>query len=779
MTDRSRIFISYSHKDRDRADFLYESLRARDHEVFIDREGILETELITKRIRDMIQGSDVVLLVLGPNWITSPACRMEMHFALELNKRILPAAFEDVGADLPSEIKEINYVRFYGEDGAWDEAIERLDGALDRDIDWIRDHTRFGEQAARFLGGVGAPPRGQELRHMRRWIERHPRGAPDPTGDHWRYFKAGMRRRKWVQIITAVALTLAACVAAVASVIWISNGQCEELRSRAREAQTLEPVQAIQSILPLSAFSFCRAPDAWLEVLETLGQSIQGQRLRAAVTLPDAPAHFVDFLPGSGHVVTIAADGSGAVFDPVTGEPIEGELSMPAADVAPMVLYDQGRFLLIRDRRVTVWNPRRGEVVGLPYQGEGRVLSAALSPEGDTLVVATEGNRLHFHSLASGRELREAIELGADVSALAFVSGSARLIVASGSILRVMDLLPALDGRPAGLMRTLEVPGPIIAMDVSDDGTTVAAATGNVAAVWDLTTFDAILPPSALYLDGVEILSLGLSPDGLRLAVGASDKRARIHDVLTGKSLMTLLGHRSPVRAVRFSPRGDAVMTHDTDGVMRLFDVSTGLLAADIPDEMTDAVISTTRAGENASSMQLLATGLRISILPNQENVLALTHTTDDAPPFYDDRLVHEGLVTAMALSPDERLLVTGADDGQVRVWDTQTGLLLYTFGHSRDALVPFLGADFTPSGNHVVSWDSNGERRVWAIQPLSGDLFQTACRLLPFQDGVRDLTDPEDNPDAAALPVPEGQDPCESVLLNPRWGLTMWLAGR
>ena len=244
---------------------------------------------------------------------------------------------------------------------------------------------------------------------MRRWIERHPRGAPDPTGDHWRYFKAGMRRRKWVQIITAVASTLAACVAAVASVIWISNGQCEELRSRAREAQTLEPVQAIQSILPLSAFSFCRAPDAWLEVLETLGQSIQGQRLRAAVTLPDAPAHFVDFLPGSGHVVTIAADGSGAVFDPVTGEPIEGELSMPAADVAPMVLYDQGRFLLIRDRRVTVWNPRRGEVVGLPYQGEGRVLSAALSPEGDTLVVATEGNRLHFHSLASGRELREAI----------------------------------------------------------------------------------------------------------------------------------------------------------------------------------------------------------------------------------------------------------------------------------------------------------------------------------------------------------------------------------
>ena len=74
MTQRSRIFISYSHKDRDRADFLWDELRARGHEVFIDREGILETELITARIRDMMQGSDVVVLVLGPNWITSPAC---------------------------------------------------------------------------------------------------------------------------------------------------------------------------------------------------------------------------------------------------------------------------------------------------------------------------------------------------------------------------------------------------------------------------------------------------------------------------------------------------------------------------------------------------------------------------------------------------------------------------------------------------------------------------------------------------------------------------------
>lgn len=784
MTQRSRIFISYSHKDRDRADFLCDELRARDHEVFIDREGIFETEHITDRIRDMIQGADVVLLVLGQNWLTSPACRMELGFALEQNKRILPAAFEDVGADLPPEIKEINYVRFYGDGGDWTDAVERLDDALDRDIDWIRLHTRFGEQAARYLGGEGGPPWGRELQLMRRWIERRPRGAPDPTSDHWRYFKAGMARRKWFQIGSAVVLTLALSLGTVGGLRALASAQCDELRDRARSTDGLDPLVVIENLLPLAGNTYCRASDAWLEVFQVLGETLRRQRLRVTVTLPDPSVPYLDFMPETGQVMTVTRDGIGVLFDPATGAEVQQDLALPPSDAEMRAVYDRGRFLLLQEQRVTVWDPASGEVTGLLFGSGAPVTHAALSPSGSILVVSTEDARLHFHSLASGRALRETLQFDAPVRALSFHPEDPRLLAAVGTEIQVVDLAPVMNGRAPELVHPLPMPGEIAAMSLSGDGNTVAAATGNIVGVWDLTTFEPIFAPDEYYDSRLEIQSIGLSPDGSQLAVGSLDLTdgrpyVRIHDVSGGKPDhdVIMAGHRTPVRTVRYSPDGHAVMTLDRDGVMRLFDVFTGRPVPTISPEMTEAVVSTSQAlvdrARGEDGVTLAGTGIEVLLDRRNPRLLRLAHVEENAPPFYNDRLVHAGLVTSMALSPDGRLLVSAADDGEIYVWDAETGLLLYTLGHAGQALVTYVAADFTPSGDFIVSWDNNGDRRVWAIQPLSGDLFQSACRLLPYHDGVRDVAG------LGLAPETGGGDPCDAVAVLRHLGATIWLASR
>jgi hypothetical protein len=57
---------------------------------------------------------------------------------------------------------------------------------------------------------------------------------------------------------------------------------------------------------------------------------------------------------------------------------------------------------------------------------------------------------------------------------------------------------------------------------------------------------------------------------------------------------------------------------------------------------------------------------------------------------------VHEGSVTATALSPDGTLLATAASDGSVRVWDTETGDVVHDTGTRPSAVrgVAFDGAD-------------------------------------------------------------------------------------
>ncbi len=776
MSDASRIFISYSHKDRERADFLFDGLKGLGHEVFIDREGIFEAENITDRIREMVQASDVVVFVLGPNWITSPACRQEMHFSLELNKRILPAAFEDVGADLPSAIREINYVRFYGQDGDWDSALGRLDDALGRDITWVRDHTRYGDLANRWVRGQVGTLWGRELRAMRSWIERHPSGAPSPSTEHWLYLKAGLRRRKWTQIGSTILGTLATVVGLLFGLNYLSNSQCDEFYRRAELARSLEPVLAIRTLLPLSEFTLCNADRAWLDVLETLGDTVERQRLRATITLPEIAAHFVEFMPETGHVVAATLDGSTVEFDPDTGALTESTLEMPSSSPAPLVINDNGRFVMIRDTRVTVWNPADGSWAGLRYSGAHPILAAALSDEGDTLVVATADNQLYFHSMLSGRSVRDPIDLGQDgsVTELAFVPNSPRLVAVLDNAVMVVDMVPALGGRgPDMLHRLSELPEPIIAMDVSLDGSTVAMAGRTTAAIWDLTTLTEVLPPTVLNQDDIFISSIGLSPDGLSLAVGASDKRARIHDTATGKVLTTLRGHRSPVEGVQFSPSGDVLMTFDQAGHMRIFDISTWQFHRDIPGGSALEVQQESQARQNLSAGRIETETLSVMVEPNQEDVLILSHNQAGGPPVYQDRLRHRlAAVTSMALSADERLLVTGSIDGFVRIWDTHTGQEIHAYEHASDLLITYVSADFSPDGRYVVSWDNNGDRRVMSVHSMESDLFRTACRLLPFEDGHRLLSVADDATDTSE------DDPCVGVELGPRWSLVLSILG-
>ena len=65
--------------------------------------------------------------------------------------------------------------------------------------------------------------------------------------------------------------------------------------------------------------------------------------------------------------------------------------------------------------------------------------------------------------------------------------------------------------------------------------------------------------------------AIRFSPDGTRIATGASDRTVRLWEADTGTPLLTLRGHRGAVLGIAFSTDGQDLASASADGNVRLW----------------------------------------------------------------------------------------------------------------------------------------------------------------------------------------------------------------
>jgi formylglycine-generating enzyme required for sulfatase activity len=205
---KTRVFISYSRKDMEFADRLEAALKARGFQVLIDRAEIYAFEDWWKRIQALIGGADTVVFVVSPDSVKSEVALKEVSFAASLNKRFAPIVCRQVedGA-VPEALRRLNFI-FFDDAARFDESADKLGEALQTHIEWIRDHTKFGE-AARVWIAAGRPNglllRTPALEMAEYWIASCPRGAPEPTEDIRKFVAASRQSSRSGQRLRRIA----------------------------------------------------------------------------------------------------------------------------------------------------------------------------------------------------------------------------------------------------------------------------------------------------------------------------------------------------------------------------------------------------------------------------------------------------------------------------------------------------------------------------------------------------------------------------------------------
>jgi WD40 repeat protein len=365
-------------------------------------------------------------------------------------------------------------------------------------------------------------------------------------------------------------------------------------------------------------------------------------------------------------------------------------LLQPTTPVRGLAFDPTSRYLASTDEEVRLWDLTSGRQVmafGSDIAGARELL--AFSPDGRRLAsLSWLHDAVRIWEVPGGRELLRLPRRTGIAHSVTFSPDGRRLAVAGNEGLRVWDAPPtreALRRREACL---------ILGAAVSRDGKLVASTTAKAVHIWDRATGRSVLLlPWSMPRTGQDPphdnfpVNLDFSTDGTRLAVGGggpnADGRVQLWDVLTGRLLHTLGGHKGAVYGVVFSPDGTRLASASDDKTAKIWGPASG------------------------------------------KELLTLTR--------------HKDGVKSVAFRPDGRWLATGSRDRTVKLWEVATGRELQSLaGHNAWVnsvafhpggrfLAVATGLPDPAAKGEVTVWDVTTGRRVRTLAPESGGLYAVA----------------------------------------------------
>ncbi|RCJ27958.1 hypothetical protein A6770_24725 [Nostoc minutum NIES-26] len=215
------------------------------------------------------------------------------------------------------------------------------------------------------------------------------------------------------------------------------------------------------------------------------------------------------------------------------------------------------------------------------------------------------------------------------------------------------------------------------------------------------------------------ILSVAFSPDGKLLAIGDTNGEIRLYQISDWKQLLTYKGHTNWVLSLAFNYDGSTLVSGSTDHTVKLWNTSTGECLQTLTGhehEVWSVAFSpdgqTVVSGSDDQTMKLW------SVLTGQCLRTFRGHTS---------------WVLSVAFSNDGQILVSGSDDQTLKLWDINTGECLKTFrGHCDGirSIAVSAGGKMLASGSDdqtLKLWDINTRECLTTFQGHSNEIYSVA----------------------------------------------------
>lgn len=656
----TKIFVSYSRKDKLFARKLYEALKSVGIDAWVDWEAIPLSADWMKEITAGIEGGDAFVFIISPNSLKSKVCMDELELGIKNNKKIVPVLYKDPekGQKMHPKLASTNWVYLRTKKDDFNATIPKLVEAIQTDLEWVQKHTRLLQRSTEWNQknkNNSYVLQGADLEDGERWMTESTVGQGRTVVPLQAEYistsrKVAVKRQRNLTIGVGVALLLSVLLGIFAFNQSIearksrdkavaSEKIAEEEKAKANEQKIIADENAKKAIESAQeAIASAQRADAQRSAAEA---KIYQDRAGELYTSTLLALNAYQKLPNLSFAENILRQNITKLAPPIK------QINMDARIWAIRNSPDQTKFVTgDANGKACMWSMEDGSQF-FCVQNDGAVYDTIISKDGNILITGTEKGMVAFWDANTGKPIK-----------------------------------------------SLQFEGTIWEMNLDPSGEWLGVGRSNAVSIINMKN----LSEQFFFTQRGEVKAIDFSNSGAYMAIGTSQGYVSIWTMMSSR---TIAGpkHNSEVIDLEFSPDSKWIVSVGADSSVRVALTTSGgqkyyITQGDWVEDITfgpDSSWFATASDDNTVRVIVTATG--------QERL----------------NMEHANFAQKVRVSSDGQWIVSTGYDKTIRIWDSATGSEIMQIPINDIGSTIRFNKDLT----RLVVGDYKGNITLWNIAEL------------------------------------------------------------